>query len=112
MVLSTRPGLRPMCSMMSSSPLAGHSPCVPSIQIAGHVPRPQGSLARISKKPVVHSARPRVNRRGGGGFLLPAPVAGVGARLLARRDDEPAVAHHRVPGARAGVVLRLVVEPA
>jgi hypothetical protein len=37
--------------MMSISPPSGQPPVSGSIQIAGQVPRAQGSFARISKKP-------------------------------------------------------------
>jgi hypothetical protein len=42
-------GSAPTCSMMSSSPSSGHFfMAAESIQIAGQVPRAQGSFARIS----------------------------------------------------------------
>ena len=48
--------------MMSISPPSGQRPAgaADSIQIAGQVPVPQGSLTLTSKKPYVHSAWPRV----------------------------------------------------
>jgi len=56
-------GSKPTFSMMSISPQAGHPASlmfVPSIQIAGHVPLPVGSLARTSTRPYRNSNRPRV----------------------------------------------------
>jgi hypothetical protein len=48
-VLKTRFGSRPTNSRMSSSPPAGQVIALLSNQIAGQVPLPQGSFARISK---------------------------------------------------------------
>jgi hypothetical protein len=55
-----RPGSNPTCSMMSISPHAGQPTArifVPSVQIAGQVPRPFGSFARTSTRPYVQFAR-------------------------------------------------------
>jgi hypothetical protein len=47
------PGSKPTCSMMSISPSSGQAVAggLDSIQIAGQLPVPQGSLARTSTKP-------------------------------------------------------------
>src|SRR5688572_1806293 len=50
----TTPGSKPTCSMMSISPQAGQRTSrmfVPRVQIAGQVPRPEGSFALTSMRP-------------------------------------------------------------
>ncbi len=61
-----RSGSKPTFSMMSISPQVGQPTWpmfVPSIQMAGHVPLPVGSLARTSTRPYRNSKRPRVTTR-------------------------------------------------
>lgn len=59
-------GSKPTFSMMSISPELGQPTCpmsLPSIQKAGHMPCPRGTLSRASTRPYVVVNLPAVLRR-------------------------------------------------